>query len=109
MKRIDVHADDYGLTLNTSKEIVDGINAGKLNSISVMPNTTCFEKTKDYFYEHIDKERMPAISVHLNFMEGYCVSDKSDLSYLVDEEGLFNISWGTLVKYNYNLFVRKGN
>ena len=106
MKRIDVHADDYGLTLNTSKDIMEGINAGKLHSISIMPNTTCFEDTREYFYSNVDKDKMPAISVHLNFMEGYCVSDKSELSYLVDEEGLFHISWGTLVKYNYNFTVR---
>lgn len=106
MKKIDVHADDYGLTLNTSKDILEGINAGKLHSISIMPNTTCFEETREYFYNHIDKDKMPAMSVHLNFMEGYCVSDKSKLSYLVDAEGLFSISWGTLVKYNYNFKVR---
>lgn len=106
MKKIDIHADDYGLTMNTSKDIMKGINAGKLYSISIMPNTSCFEAAKEYFYEHIDKSKMPAISVHLNFMEGYCVADKSRLSYLVNEEGLFRISWGSLVKYNYNPVIR---
>ena len=72
-----------------------------------MPNTTCFEETKEYFYKNIDENHMPKISVHLNFMEGYCVSNKAELGYLVDKEGLFNISWGTLVKYNYNFTVRK--
>ena len=106
MRKIDVHADDYGLTLNTSKDIMEGLNAGKLTSISIMPNTTCFEETRGYFYEYIKKDRMPAISVHLNFMEGYCVSDKTGLSYFVDREGLFNISWGTLIKYNYSPLIR---
>lgn len=105
--KIDVHADDYGLTMNTSVDIMNGINAGKLNSISIMPNTTCFEKTREYFYTNIHEHKKPAISVHLNFMEGYCVADKSKLSYLVDEEGLFNISWGKLVKYNYDFRIRK--
>ena len=105
MNKIDVHADDYGLTLNTSRDIMEGINAGKLHSISIMPNTTCFDKTREYFYNHIERDKMPVISVHLNFMEGYCVSDKSELGYLV-EEGLFHISWGTLVKYNYNFVIR---
>ena len=106
MKKIDVHADDYGLTLNTSIDIMEGIKAGKLKSISVMPNTSCFEIARNYFYANIDEAKMPVISVHLNFMEGYCIADKSKLSYLVDEEGLFNISWGNLVKYNYNLMIR---
>lgn len=106
MKKIDVHADDYGLTLNTSKEILQGINCGKLNSISVMPNMSCFEEARKYFYANVDKTNIPLLSVHLNFMEGYCVADKSELSYLVDSEGLFNISWGSLVKYNYNFIIR---
>ena len=106
MKQIDVHADDYGLTLNTSRDIMAGINAGKLNSISIMPNTTCFEETKEYFEKNMDKSKSPKLSVHLNFMEGYCVADKSKLGFLVNEEGLFDISWGTLVKYNYNFAVR---
>lgn len=107
MNKIDVHADDYGLTLNTSKKIMEGINAGKLSSISVMPNTNCFEQARAYFYENIKDGKEPAISVHLNFMEGYCVSDKGQLSYLVNEEGLFHISWGALVKYNYNPLIRE--
>lgn len=107
MKKIDVHADDYGLTMNTSKDIMAGVNGGKLNSISVMPNMTCFERAREYFYNNILEDKMPLISVHLNFMEGYCIADKSKLSYLVDEEGLFHISWGTLVKYNYNVAIRK--
>ena len=46
MHTIDVHADDYGLTMNTSRGIMEGIKAGKLNSISIMPNTSCFDKAK---------------------------------------------------------------
>lgn len=106
MRNIDIHADDYGLTMNTSKDIMKGINAGKLCSISVMPNMTCYEEAREYFYKKISSNKMPAVSVHLNFMEGYCIADKSELSYLVDEGGLFNISWGSLVKYNYSPTVR---
>ena len=106
MYKINIHADDYGLTMNTSKDILAGVNAGKLNSISVMPNTACFEEAKEYFFENMEKAKIPAISVHLNFMEGYCVADKSELGFLVNEEGIFHISWGMLVKYNYNFVIR---
>lgn len=106
MSRIDVHADDYGLTLNTSKEMLEGINAGKLNSISVVPNMSAYAASFELWKEKLDKLKEPAISVHLNFMEGHCCSDSAKLDYLVDEEGLFNISWGTLVKYNYNITIR---
>lgn len=102
MSKIDVHADDYGLTMNTSVDILKGVLNGKLNSISVTPNTTCFEKARDYFFEKLSNQEKPAISVHLNFMEGYCCGNKEELKDLTDEEGLFKISWGDLVKYNYH-------
>lgn len=102
MNKVDVHADDYGLTMNTSIEILKGVNAAKLNSISVVPNMSCFEEARDYFFKNLSINGKPAISVHLNFMEGYCCSEKEKLDYLVDHEGLFKISWGDLVKYNYH-------
>lgn len=105
-KKMDVHADDYGLTMQTSRDIMEGIKAKKLNSISIMPNTTCFEAARDFFFENLNREHFPLCAVHLNFMEGYCVADKEKLSYLVDEEGLFIISWGKLVEYNYIPKVR---
>ena len=107
MKKIDVHADDYGLTLNTSKEMLEGINAGKLDSISVVPNMSAYDSSYELWKEKLDETKNPAISVHLNFMEGHCCSNPAKLDYLVDASGLFNISWGTLVKYNYNYFIRK--
>lgn len=107
MKQPDIHADDYGLTMNVSKDIMNGIKAGKLSSISIMPNMTCYEDARKYFYDNLQEEILPAMSVHLNFMEGYCVANPLQLNYLVNEEGLFNISWGTLVKYQYNPMVRK--
>lgn len=107
MKKIDVHADDYGLTLNTSKEMLEGINAGKLDSISVVPNMSAYDSSYELWKEQLDETRKPAISVHLNFMEGHCCGDVSKLNYLVDENGLFSISWGSLVKYNYHCFKRK--
>lgn len=107
MNKTDVHADDYGLTLNTSKEMLEGINAGKLSSISIVPNMSAYDASYELWKEILDKSKEPAISVHLNFMEGHCCSEPSKLSYLVDEEGLFDISWGTLVKYNYNIAIRE--
>lgn len=106
MKNIDVHADDYGLTMYGSEKILEEINKGKLDSISVMPNMGCFEEARELFFRNTDKDKMPLISVHLNFMEGYCVAPKSELGFLVDEAGLFNISWGSLVKYNYSISKR---
>ena len=49
MSNFDIHADDYGLTMNVSKDILYGINHNMLNSMSIMPNMKCFEEAKEYF------------------------------------------------------------
>lgn len=105
--QIDIHADDYGLTANTSKAILEGINAGKLNSTSIMPNMKNFFQAALYWKQNLKNDANPMISVHLNFMEGQCLSSKEMLPHLVDSKGLFHISWGDLVKYNFNPFARK--
>lgn len=104
--KIDIHADDYGLTPNTSNTILAGIEAGKLNSISIMPNMENFSEGVLDWKKKITKDDCIQISVHLNFMEGFCLSPKELLPHLVDEKGLFSISWGSLVKFNFNPFIR---
>ena len=106
MSKIDIHADDYGITINASKKILELVESKKLTGISVMPNMSAFEEALLMWKERIAKDQEPWISVHLNFMEGHCLANPKELSYLVDEKGLFNISWGTLLKYNYNPKIR---
>jgi predicted glycoside hydrolase/deacetylase ChbG (UPF0249 family) len=36
---IDIHADDYALTQNTSSEMLECMLKGRLDSISIVPNT----------------------------------------------------------------------
>ena len=36
------HADDYGISINASKEILALVQQGKLSGISVIPNMSCF-------------------------------------------------------------------
>lgn len=102
MNKLDIHADDYGLTMNTSKDILSGVNAGKLDSISIVPNMSSFDDTLILWKNELKKDRQPQISVHLNLMEGHCCADKEEVGLLVDERGYFKISWIDLVKYNYN-------
>lgn len=103
---IDVHADDYGLTMHTSKRILEGIEAGKLDSVSVMPNMDCFEEANALWKANSATSNIK-ISVHLNFMEGYCLADPQELSMFVNAEGLFVCSWIELTKINYDLTKRK--
>ena len=64
---------------------------------------SCCEKYAGiYQRERVSWPREPLLSVHLNFMEGHCLADPEEVPHLVDKEGFFNISWGTLVIWNYS-------
>ena len=49
----DIHADDFALTKNTSAEMLDCMLKGKLDSISIVPNTGCFDECMDMLYAAI--------------------------------------------------------
>lgn len=98
---LDFHADDFGISKNSTNDIISLISRNYLSSISIMPNMSSF----DYAIEEFNKIKNISnvqISVHLNFMEGHCCADKEDLPDLVDNNGFFKISWGNLFKWNYN-------
>ncbi len=68
---IDIHADDYALTENTSKDILECMAAGKLDSISIVPNSCCFDKCMEMLYSAIPSMPfLPRMSVHINLVEG---------------------------------------
>ena len=91
------HADDYAVSLHASKQMISCIKEGHVQSISIMPNMSCFEDSLKLLGEVISQVK---ISVHLNIMEGFSVSDPKRIPLLVDEKGLFCISWGKLLIYS---------
>ena len=94
---IDIHADDYALTVNTSKEMLECIREGKLDSISVVPNTGCFDECMEELYSAIPSMPfLPCMSVHINLVEGLSLTDSGFGPYL-------GFSWGQLFKYSYTL------
>lgn len=108
MNSLDFHADDYALSKNSDSDIIKLCENGKLNSISIIPNLSIFEYSIELLNSNKKKFKNELkISIHLNFMEGKCVADKKLLPDLVDENSFFTISWGSLLKYNYNPFVYK--
>ncbi len=73
---IDIHADDFALTVNTSKEMLELMYEGVLDSISIIPNNACYDECMQMLKDSIPSlPFLPKMSVHLNLVEGYYVSD----------------------------------
>lgn len=90
MNNIYIHADDYGYTLNTSKDILDCMKKGALDSVSIICNTSFFDESMELLYETIPSiPFLPLISVHLNFVEGFNLSDTK----LLSRNGINVASW----------------
>ena len=96
MPTVDFHADDYGISLNNSREILECLKKGKLNSISIIPNTNHYEECMELLRNEWNSlPASPLISVHLNFIDGKSLSDES-LPLLHDSNKLMTTSWGKL-------------
>lgn len=106
---LDFHADDYGISQNSCNDIITLLEKGCLNSISILPNMKSFNYAIKEFQNFKEKhlENKVNVSVHINFMEGHCCANPKDIPDLIDENGFFKISWGSLFKWNYNLLKRK--
>lgn len=94
MNRIDIHADDYGYTLNTSKDIIDCMKKGALNSISIICNTSFFEESIEMLYKEIPTlPFLPLMSVHINLVEGFNLSNTN----LLSKNGINFLSWTNIL------------
>ena len=101
---IEFHADDYGLFKAQSKRILDCCEEGAVNGISIIPDGS-------YLAEGMEDLRALGkdigITVHLNLVEGQCLSPREDVKKLVDEKGNFAVSFVKLLMLSYIPFVRK--
>ena len=103
MKILEIHADDFAISPHASQDILACLRAGRLDGISVLTNMSCYEEcVRKYQQERDGWPRQPLLTVHLNFMEGHCLADPAEVPHLVDKEGYFKISWGTLFLWNYS-------
>jgi len=103
MNKPDIHADDYALTINTSKDMLACMQAGKLNSISIVANMSCFDQCMELLYEEIPNlPFLPLISVHLDFVEGRSLAGRKQAPDLVKgESDLMGLGWGGLFLASY--------
>jgi len=100
----DFHADDFAVSLSSSQDIRNLVEKGAVDSISILPNMKAFDQAVPLL-----RSFPPAVkkSIHLNFMEGKSCLDASLIPYLVDENGCFKVSWGTLLLSSFNPFKRR--
>ena len=103
MNRPDIHADDYALTINTSRDMLECMRAGKLDSISIVPNMSCFEECMTLFFAEIPRlPFLPLLSVHLDFVEGRSLAGRAAAPDLTkDGSDLMGLGWGGLFFASY--------
>lgn len=92
MRKIDYHADDYGISMSASRHIIELIKAGKLDSISIMPNMPAFDESMALLLNEWDGlNNKPMISIHLNVVGGHSLT----------EDRLLDYSWRYLFFYSF--------
>lgn len=89
-QNIIFHADDFGANREISEHILDCFRDGALNSLSVLPNSLHLSKCMTLLEPY---RQEIAVSVHLNLAEGHCMADETQVPWLVDERGMFAISF----------------
>ena len=71
MYGIDFHADDYGASIANSERILSLMQAGRIDSFSVITNMGCYNESMELLRKNWDVfPRKPLLSVHLNLIDG---------------------------------------
>lgn len=101
--KIDIHADDYGYSLNTSKDLLSCMKDGLLDSISIICNMPSFDESIELLCKEIKNlPFLPMMSVHINLVEGDSLSKEN----MISDDGLMSTSWKDLFVLSYG-FKRK--
>lgn len=92
---ITFHTDDLGITRSSSLDIINAWKMGYLQSFSIIANGDAVE----FVERELGKNRDLGvrIAVHLNLTEGKCSSDPSRVPLLVNPNGEFKYSFGSLL------------
>ncbi|MFP4039369.1 MAG: carbohydrate deacetylase [Desulfosudaceae bacterium] len=87
-----VNADDFGLTRSGTDTILQCLDDGLLNGVSLVPNGADF----DYAVDALKKRRGVSLGIHLNLVEGRPVSPAEEVPWLIGESGCFRHGFGGL-------------
>ncbi|MCR5486895.1 MAG: ChbG/HpnK family deacetylase [Lachnospiraceae bacterium] len=88
---IEFHADDYGMTEASSRRIIECINEGCINGISLMANSPHLEECMEILYREAKKQ--PMLAIHLNLITERALGTREETPSLTDEDGYFNQSY----------------
>ncbi|MDD3236850.1 MAG: ChbG/HpnK family deacetylase [Candidatus Gastranaerophilales bacterium] len=96
MKKLIFNSDDFGYSTAFNQGIKKGFQAGVLSSTCILANGDAFENAVE-----IVKNEIPNIGlgIHLNIIEGKSLTD---CPLLTDPNGIFNNSYGKMIKMSYN-------
>lgn len=92
--KVILHADDFCYNKEISEDILDCAREGTLHGISIMPNSKYFDECMDMLKEsglELDK------TIHFCISEGLSISDKKDIPLLVNDRGMFKLSFFKLL------------
>lgn len=82
---IKIHADDYGLSSSINKYILDAIDNGNVNSVSVIVNNIEINYVNELIKRNVD------IYLHICLTEGICASkNKNNIDIIYDKDFIFN-------------------
>lgn len=95
---IEYHADDYGLFPTQSQRILDCHTGGRLNGVSILTNGSDLERCMQML--HASGEGI-ATTVHLNIIEGSSLCSPEEVPLLVDENGVFHVSFAKLLAHSF--------
>ena len=105
MPGTDIHADDYALSVNTSRDILDCLKGGHLGSISILPNMSCFRECMELLYRAVPGlPFVPEMIIHLNLVEGHSLASgrTGAVSLLVKKDSsVMRLTWSSLFFSSY--------
>ena len=96
--QIIYHADDYAACREVSEHILECYRNGALCSLSVLPNGNALEESMELLAPVQDQIK---VSIHFNLAEGHCVAEPSQVPLLVDERGMFHISFFKVLLWSF--------
>lgn len=97
------HADDFGITAKQARDILSLSSAcngtGALNSLSIFANSPIFPESSALLLPFSNNEEI-RICLHLNLVEGPCVSEPTRIPLLVNKQGMFRRDFLGLLALN---------